>query len=545
VLYQPLLRHRLSTIASSPGAGTKQESAGGRIERVRIVDGEVAFVRQRDHVDDRLGNINAEAVIDDKSLTVTGTALNAEHRMTFEFKNTGVRNQTALPFEFVMKIPDLSTSPLQGRLDFSASGTKLSFAKVEARLGDSTFRGQALVDIANKPQVALELDFERLSMPLSTLSGDSTAASQTWSNVPFSSDWLNYVDADLRFTVGEVRLGTMELAALAAKSKLEDGVMKINLAEGKPQTPQPTAPGGRKTTPDKTTPDKTAPDKGRVNANVTLDVSGDKQKIAIQSTFRDIPARPLLEAVAGFDRLEGRLQASIAVDSQGNSQQAVMSNLQGVVSLDFRDGAVRGINVAQMIRSLTSDSQSDSQQSGGAKTDLSQLSASFSIDKGRASTSDLKLVGPMVRVTGAGTVDLGTRQMELRVEPTLVMTLEGQGRDREPGGFSVPLTITGPWTALQIHPDIPGMLDSPQTQDTLEQIGASLFGKDGIGKGGFGNFFGGNGGGTGGSNGRDQSSRPGGEGGGSGGGIGGFIGDMIQQGFPDGGGSGGQRRPGQ
>ena len=63
--------------------------------------------------------------------------------------------------------------------------------------------------------------------------------------------------------------------------------------------------------------------------------------------------------------------------------------------------------LAQMIRSLTSGTLSGWQESEAKSTDLSQLSASFRIDKGQAVTTDLNLVGPLVRVTGAGTIDLG------------------------------------------------------------------------------------------------------------------------------------------
>ena len=74
----------------------------------------------------------------------------------------------------------------------------------------------------------------------------------------------------------------------------------------------------------------------------------------------------------------------------------------------FQDGAIRGLNVAQMIRSLTSSTLSGWQENKEQATDLTQLSASFKIDKGQATTTDLNLVGPLVKMTGVGTIDLGT-----------------------------------------------------------------------------------------------------------------------------------------
>ena len=50
---------------------------------------------------------------------------------------------------------------------------------------------------------------------------------------------------------------------------------------------------------------------------------------------------------------------------------------------NFQDGAIRGLNVAQMIRSLTSSTLSGWQEGKEQTTDLTQLSASFRIERVR------------------------------------------------------------------------------------------------------------------------------------------------------------------
>ena len=119
-----------------------------------------------------------------------------------------------------------------------------------------------------------------------------------------------------------------------------------------------------------------------------------------------VRALPVLRSLADFDKLDGRMQAKISVRSAGTSQRAIMSNMAGTAFIVFQDGAIRGLNVAQMIRSLTSGTLSGWQEGEEKATDLSQLSASFKIDKGQAQTTDLNLVGPLVKMTGAGTIDL-------------------------------------------------------------------------------------------------------------------------------------------
>jgi AsmA protein len=164
-----------------------------------------------------------------------------------------------------------------------------------------------------------------------------------------------------------------------------------------------------------------------------------------------------------------------------------MSNISGTVFANFQDGAIQGLNVAQIIRTLTSTPLSGWQESHGQATDLSQLSASFRVEKGQATTTDLNLVGPLVRMTGAGTIDFPNKTLAFRVEPKIVMTTQGQGRAADSVGLAVPVMIEGPWTEPRINLDIAGMPDNPdQAYAKLKEIGKGLLGPGGLGGSGDG-----------------------------------------------------------
>jgi AsmA protein len=199
----------------------------------------------------------------------------------------------------------------------------------------------------------------------------------------------------------------------------------------------------------------------------------------------------------------------------------------------FQDGAIRGLNVAQMIRQLTASTLSGWQEGKEQTTDLTQLSASFRIDRGQATTTDLNLVGPLVKVTGAGTIDLGTRMIGFRVEPQLVLTTEGQGRASDPVGFGIPVMISGPWNEPRIYPEVQGILDNPDAAYAkLREMGKGLFSPNG-GLGGILDSLGGLAGNQGG------TAAPGGGAGNAGdplAGLGQTLGNLIQQGL---GGAGG------
>jgi AsmA protein len=256
----------------------------------------------------------------------------------------------------------------------------------------------------------------------------------------------------VRISAAELGIGEARFAPAAIDAALASGVLKANF-------PNLRAYGGQ------------------VNGQLTVDLSGDSPAYALSCDLVGVRALPLLQSAADFDKLDGKLQAKLALRSAGNSQRAIMSNLSGSVFANFQDGAIRGLNVAQMVRSLTSGTLSGWQEGKEQTTDLSQLSASFRIDKGQATSGDLNLVGPLVRMTGAGTIDLATKTLAFRVEPKLVMTTEGQGRAADQAGFGVPVVIDGPWAEPRIYPDIAGMLDNPDAAYAkLRDIGKGLFG---------------------------------------------------------------------
>ncbi|KJC43626.1 cell envelope biogenesis protein AsmA [Bradyrhizobium sp. LTSP849] len=473
VLYLPMLRDRLPNADASPAA-LAPDMDGATIDRFKISNGEVAFSRVRDRVDSRITAINADAIMGrDRTIKVIGTARISEHPTRFDIKATTpappVERQTT-PVDFAIDMPDVLSSQLAGHAELRLNGPMVMINGVNGTLGDGAFNGWASVDIASKPLVKVDLDFQRLTIPLAKSPEGATA--QPWSDAPIDVSGLNYVDAQIRISANEAIIGQARLAPLALDAKLAGGILKTGTAN-------------------------LGAYGGQVSGEMILDATSGAPSFAMHSDIVGVRALPLLQGLAEFDRVDGKMQAKLALRSAGPSQRALMANMQGTAFVTFQDGAIRGINVAQMIRSLTTSKLSGWQDSEAGSTeqstDLSQLSASFRIDKGQAVTTDFNLVGPLVRITGAGTIALDTKMLGFRVEPKLVMTTEGQGRTSEPVGFGIPVMISGSWSQPQIYPDMSGMMDNPDAAYAkLREMGKGLFGPDGAGLGNMLSNLGGN-----------------------------------------------------
>ena len=81
--------------------------------------------------------------------------------------------------------------------------------------------------------------------------------------------------------------------------------------------------------------------------------------------------------------------------------------------------------------------------SGGERTEFTDLTGTARIAKGIARNDDLAMSSPIVRVRGAGTVDLPRDQLDYRAEAELVQSCAGIGK-RDLAGQLIPVTIYRP-----------------------------------------------------------------------------------------------------
>jgi AsmA protein len=462
VLSVPLLRERIRTANASakPAASASERGANAlAIDRVTVTDGTIVFSNLRDRVENRIDGINAEAMIgNDRNIKVTGSARAGERPLKFEMKATmpaPPMERQNIPVELTFDAPGALRAPLSAKAEVRLNGAVVMINGLIGTFGDGAFNGWASVDVASKPFVKLDLDFQRLDVATPKAPAASSQASQPWSNASVDLIGLNYVDAQVRASAAELNLGDAHFAPVAIDAALANGVLKSGF-------PNLGAYGGQ------------------VSGQLTVDASSSNPTYALSSDLVGVRALPLLRAAADFDELDGKLQAKIAVRSAGSSQRAILSNVSGTVFANFQDGAIRGLNVARMIRSLTSGTLSGWQETREQTTDLTQLSASFRIETGQATTSDLNLVGPLIKMTGAGTIDLAAKTLAFRVEPKLVMTTEGQGRSGDPVGLGIPVVVDGPWAEPRIYPDMAGILDNPDAAYAkLKEMGKGLFGPGG------------------------------------------------------------------
>lgn len=217
---------------------------------------------------------------------------------------------------------------------------------------------------------------------------------------------------------------------------------------------------------------------GRGRGAVTVDATSAMPRFGANIAADGISLQPLLRDAGAKSWIAGSAKVVAAVTGEGGMQKAMMEGLAGKADVSVGNGAVVGWNLAQIIRGLKQGRLSGLDRVETAKTDFSDLSGSWVIAEGVAQNQDLKLNSPLMRVNGAGRIDLGKRQVDFQLKPKLVASLEGQGATQGLGGLEIPLRVRGSWERPEIVPEIGDLLKDPdKALSAAKELGKQFKGK--------------------------------------------------------------------
>jgi AsmA protein len=219
---------------------------------------------------------------------------------------------------------------------------------------------------------------------------------------------------------------------------------------------------------------------GRLNGSGSLDVRGQTPRYSWSHSISGLQIGPLLRDLHGQDSLSGSMQSNVNVTSSGQSSMDLRRNLNGKVDFRVSDGAIHGMNIAQLLRDGIRKVKG---QAPGPeeppRTIFSVLSASGDITRGVETTPDLLLLAPRFRVTGSGQTDLVREILDF----SLLIALEGsQGQFEEAtlGLRSVPVRVSGPVREPTISPDMNsvlrglGLRGGQAVQDVMRGVGSGV-----------------------------------------------------------------------
>lgn len=210
--------------------------------------------------------------------------------------------------------------------------------------------------------------------------------------------------------------------------------------------------------------------------NGTAKVEADGNRVAVNTTLDGISVGPLLSDLMGKELLDGHGGVKLNVTTAGATVGAMRRALGGSASIALHDGAVHGINIAQKLRDVKAAFGGGASQTQAAntaeKTDFSELTASFAIKNGVATNNDLQAKSPLLRLNGAGTIDIGAGSLDYTVQASVVGTTAGQGGSELASlhGVTIPVHLSGPFTALSYQLDWGSLARQAAKSKATEQL---------------------------------------------------------------------------
>jgi len=320
----------------------------------------------------------------------------------------------------------LNAFSLSGNLTY-ASG-QIGFKRAKLTLDDMTGEGDILATLGSVPTIKGSLRLDRLDLnrylrPETTTRAAAGDSEDGWSDEPIDLSGLRGVDAEFTVSAGELYFRKLRAGQSRLKLALRNGVLNAVLEELQLYD-------------------------GRASGSLVADGSRGTPAIRAAMDVEGVKAVTFLADAAGFDDVEGIGALKFDLHGTGRSQRALMNSLSGQGRFGFDDGAIVGVDLEAIARSVMNALSGDA-LSSGAKTEFVEMGGSFTVERGVVTNTDFKLLNAILTIAGEGEVGLGARTINYRFLPTLA-ALTG---DESLGGLAVPFIVRGSWNDPTIEVD--------------------------------------------------------------------------------------------
>lgn len=320
---------------------------------------------------------------------------------------------------------------------FDLNKSSLKIEKLALSAVDTDFNGKMSVQLNNIPKVRFELHSPSIDVDalLATLpQAEPTTTETTKSNKKSVSVATKEVEPDLSalktldvagsIVIDKFKASNAKMQNVTSVFSVNRGVLKLTKFHSNLYS-------------------------GGIDMTATLDARNTTPTYSIKQSIKGVQVAPLLTDVMGESLVEGAGNMALNISGKSLKSSALKQNLKGKVSVNFADGAVNGVNIPLLIRTTYAKIKGEKVQGSedAEKTDFSALTADFYLSKGNATTKNIKMVSPLLRIHGEGSADYVHETANMLIKTSIVGSLKGQGgKDIDDlRDVTIPIRITGPW----------------------------------------------------------------------------------------------------
>jgi len=347
---------------------------------------------------------------------------------------------------------------LQAKLDADLAAEKVALSGLVIKLDDSTLTGNIDVGSFAGPALQVRLDLDQIDLDRYLPAAAEGEQAKAEAKPAKASDdplaGLRSLELDGQVNVGKLKVKNLTITDMKVTVRAKDGVLRAD-------------------------PLQALLYQGKLSGRAELDARRKTPTVAVRNNLVGIQAGPLLMDLTGKDHLTGTGEVETDLRMTGMSDREIRNSLNGTARFAFRDGAVKGVNVAQLIRQAQAALSGGSAPEGLQQTDFSELSGSTRITNGVVDNQDLSAKSPLLRIGGKGQVNLPADSVDYLLTAELVKSLEGQGGAQDITGLPIPVRIKGPLTDPGYSVDLQSVLQSKVKEQAKQKIEEAIQDKAG------------------------------------------------------------------
>jgi AsmA protein len=319
-------------------------------------------------------------------------------------------------------------------MTIKADGQSLSLNPLTLKFDDSQIKGSAGIRHFERPLYVFDLNIDRLDADryITKTAAPAKSTPSPAVDTPLDLSALKAFNAQGTLRIGSLKVSNIRSTNVRLDVKADNGQVGLN-------------------------PFSANLYDGSMAGSLNVDARA-MPAIALRQDMKGIRIGPLLVDAINNDLLDGKGSLNLDIKTQGTTVGALKKALNGKAAVALTDGAIKGIDIAGMVRDLKNKLDFKGNTLGAdpkKKTDFSEMTASFNIHNGVAHNSDLMMKAPLLRVTGSGDIDIGNETLNYTARPTVVSSLKGQGGAdlQSLDGLTFPVQVTGAFSAPKFHLD--------------------------------------------------------------------------------------------
>jgi len=323
--------------------------------------------------------------------------------------------------------------------DFTYGSNAAAVNQLSVQLDDSTLSGNAgvinLTTMASRFALSIDrLDVDRYLSPAPPKGPAQAAPTATAARSPQSTElpeWLRTLHTNGTLNIGSVTVAGLKLSELHVGVNASGGVTRLAPATAKLYG-------------------------GQYSGEVTLDEHSSVPVLTLNQNMSNVQIAPLAHDFAHTDRLSGQGNLKMQLTGRGRGSDALLATLSGHVAADLQHGAIKGIDLWGDISRAVAllQKQAPAATGSGGATTFDVFKASADVKDGVATTHDLNISSPYLRVTGQGTANLVSDAINYQVKATLLQQPAAAGKANVHTLADIPVNITGTLSSPSVRPDL-------------------------------------------------------------------------------------------